>query len=82
METTITIEIKLPISFTASPGYPATREEPGEPAHIEELDYNKSDAIQAINDALFAEDTAEWLDDELFEVAERLRDRPITSGAA
>ena len=52
MESTITIEIELPVTFTASKGYPATHEDPGCPDEINDLDYSENELIRLVNTAL------------------------------
>ena len=52
MESTITIEIELPVTYTASKGYPATHEDPGCPDEINDLDYSENELIRLVNTAL------------------------------
>lgn len=42
------IEFMLPIEYSVNPGYAQTRWEPGEPAHIEDINCEESDIIELL----------------------------------
>jgi hypothetical protein len=83
MESTVTIEIELPVTFTASKGYPATHEDPGCPDEINDLDYSENELIRLVNTALEDKEIEGTLLDEAsqagieyeYEKAEYLRDQ-------
>jgi hypothetical protein len=49
MDSTITIEIELPVTYTATKGYPRTHSDPGCPDEVDDIDYNRTTAIHLIN---------------------------------
>lgn len=57
-QTTIMVEIELPITADIEKGYPATRYEPGEPATVS-IDYTPEEAVKAIEAAIKKDDTIE-----------------------
>jgi len=63
MKHTIYIEIPVEVEFTPVKGYPATHLEPGEPAHIADLDWNDSQILSAskklLNGVLIGEELME-----------------------
>jgi len=42
------VEILLPVTFTASKGYPATHWEPGAPDEIDDVAYDKDNALEMV----------------------------------
>ena len=61
MNSTITIEIELPITYTATKGYPATHEDPGCPDEIEDIDYDENELIRLVNTELEHHSVSEQL---------------------
>jgi hypothetical protein len=64
MKTKVTIEIEIPVTYQVNPGEPATFYEPGEPACIEDLDFDEKAALKAIEKALESREIEDYLFDE------------------
>lgn len=67
MRSTILIEIELPVTFTATKGYPATHTDPACPDEINDIEFDNDEAIKLIEKYL--EDNESEIEESLFDDA-------------
>jgi len=69
METTILVcfeldgydvEIDLPVTFTPVKGYPQTHWEPGEPDHIDDIDFDEFEALALVGEDIGVPFNFDW----------------------
>ena len=70
MRSEVTIEITIPVHFQPDKGYPATRWEPGVPAHINDIGFDTKTVLDLIDKALSDPE----IEAELLDEAEQARD--------
>ncbi len=68
MESTIYIEIPVNVTFSVDPGQKGSWDEPGYPAQVEDIDFDRHQVIEAVSEAIYGEKST--IDEDLMADAE------------